>query len=131
MELIERDLRLSMGNEDKAARVYRQRARSADPKTAKLYHHIAHEEDVHQEEFRARQKQLEKVKVGSKPAHRKEVKNIGGVTKMGKKDLTLGDFVKKVPKGGLRNPGLRVMRTDVKNIKPMSAPKLGSYKNVL
>ena len=49
---------------------------------------------------------------------------------MVKKDLTLADMKKSIPQGGLMDPALRVMKTDVKNIHPWRAPKIGNFKNV-
>ena len=51
----------------------------------------------------------------------------------GKNLPTLADFKKKVPKGGLLNPGLRKgggLGSNVTKIKPMSRPK-GNFKNIL
>jgi len=53
-DTIIRDLRQSIRDEHGAAAAYRHRALSADPVTAKLYKHIAKEEDVHTREFAAR-----------------------------------------------------------------------------
>lgn len=50
-------LQRSISEEREAARRYRARAKLAevigDTKTARLYHHVAGEEDIHAREFRA------------------------------------------------------------------------------
>ena len=48
----------SSNEEAQAATVYRTRKATADPVTAKLYEHIAGEEDGHREEFSKRLKEL-------------------------------------------------------------------------
>ena len=52
------NLTKSINEEATAASVYRQRKVTADPITAKLYEHIAGEEDGHREEFSKRLKEL-------------------------------------------------------------------------
>lgn len=56
------DLEHSAMEENLAARAYRQRAKTAktegDEKSAKLFEHIAGEEDVHEKEFKTRSKQI-------------------------------------------------------------------------
>ena len=48
-----------------------------------------------------------------------------------RKDLTLKDMISKIPAGGLMNPKLRQIGTDVKKIKPMKSPTCGRFHNVL
>lgn len=48
-----------------------------------------------------------------------------------RKDVKLSDMVKKIPQGGLLNPGLRHINTDVTHIKPLKTPKSGNFRNVL
>lgn len=50
------DLRQSIKEEIKAKNNYLRRAKTADPVTARLYHHIASEEIIHAREFRNRLK---------------------------------------------------------------------------
>lgn len=54
------DLRKSIQEEQLAALHYRTRAKTADPVTARLYRHIAGEEDGHAHEFRQRLKIVER-----------------------------------------------------------------------
>ena len=108
------NLTLSMQEEQTAGSHYRWRARSADPKTAKLYEHIAHEEDIHYDEFKARRNELR-----------------GRKNTM--KEHTLADLKKHIPAGGLLNPKLRVMKKqNVGKIQPFKMPKgVGNYSNVM
>ena len=48
-----------------------------------------------------------------------------------RKDLTLKDMTDRIPAGGLMNPGLRRIGTDVTKVKPMASPKCGRFSNVL
>ena len=48
-----------------------------------------------------------------------------------RKDMTLADIKKSIPQGGLLNPGLRTISTNVKKIRPMKTPGCGHFKNVL
>lgn len=62
MTILSEQLHKSMSEESLAARRYRQRAdvaeRHGDSVTARLYRHIAHEEDIHYSEFKARLSRL-------------------------------------------------------------------------
>lgn len=53
------DLRRSITEEKEAERRYRERARYADPKSKRLWLHIAHEESVHAAEFAQRLRSLD------------------------------------------------------------------------
>ena len=55
---VKSNLSKSINEEAIAASVYRQRKATADPTTAKLYEHIASEEDGHRAEFSKRLKEL-------------------------------------------------------------------------
>lgn len=50
------DLRQSIKEEIRAKNNYLRRAKTADPITARLYHHIANEENTHAHEFNNRLK---------------------------------------------------------------------------
>jgi rubrerythrin len=67
---ISADLKQSMSEERKAARAYRTRGKWAelegDGVTARLYEHIAKEEDGHYAEFQARLKKLEASRIRRK-----------------------------------------------------------------
>ena len=56
---VKSNLTKSITEEATAASVYRQRKVTADPATAKLYEHIAGEEDGHREEFSKRLEELD------------------------------------------------------------------------
>jgi hypothetical protein len=56
---VKANLSKSMTEESIAASTYRQRKTTADPITAKLYEHIAGEEDTHRTEFNKRFSELE------------------------------------------------------------------------
>ena len=56
---VKSNLSKSINEEATAASVYRQRKVTADPITAKLYEHIAGEEDGHREEFSKRLSELD------------------------------------------------------------------------
>ena len=58
-QIIKSNLSKSINEEATAASVYRQRKVTADPTTAKLYEHIAGEEDGHREEFTKRLSELD------------------------------------------------------------------------
>lgn len=53
------DLRKSIKEEREAARRYRERAKTADPRSRTLWLHIAREEDVHAAEFSRRLRYVE------------------------------------------------------------------------
>jgi hypothetical protein len=59
---VKSNLSKSINEEAIAASVYRQRKISADPTTARLYEHIAGEEDGHRAEFSKRISELDAVK---------------------------------------------------------------------
>ena len=56
------DIKEALKEEKEAVKGYRKAAKHADPKTAKLFRHIAKEEAVHHREFKTRLKQLKKLK---------------------------------------------------------------------
>ena len=47
-----------------------------------------------------------------------------------KRNVTLVDFKKTVPPGGLLNPGLRTMKVNVRKLNPNAVPRIGSFANL-
>lgn len=45
--------------------------------------------------------------------------------------MNLVEFKKKIPRGGLMNPGLRKMSTKMSKLHPMKVSNKGKFKNVL
>jgi hypothetical protein len=46
-------------------------------------------------------------------------------------DMTLAKMKSKIPQGGLLNPGLRHISTNIAKLHPMQTPKSGKFGNVL
>jgi hypothetical protein len=46
-------------------------------------------------------------------------------------DMTLAKLKSKIPPGGLLNPGLRHISTNIASLHPMQTPKSGRFGNVL
>ena len=46
-------------------------------------------------------------------------------------DMTLAKLKAKIPAGGLLNPGLRHLSTNIANLHPMKTPTSGRFGNVL
>jgi len=76
---------------------------------------------------------MKKVRGGGQKAFKK-IRARSAKVKLGKRMPNLDDYAKKVPKGGLLNPGLRKgaglgMGKNVSKIRPMKKPK-GKFSNL-